>query len=95
MDNKSVTATEETVKESLNHNDIIVIDKIKKLEALLTLDEFEFSEFQEKYIYYIVDYVKRNREIRTAIFVGFKFQDVPAIIAFTSEQFREITKILK
>ena len=82
-------------KVELTHEEIIATDKIKKLEALLTLEEFEFTDFQQRYINHIIDYIRRNQEIRTAIFIRFKFEGVPAIVAFTTEQFNEIKKILK
>lgn len=74
---------------------IIAIEKIKRLEELINFEELEFTNFQIEYINYIIDYIKKYKEIRTAIFIGFKFKNTPTITAFTTEQFVEIKKNTK
>lgn len=72
-----------------------VINIIGKLEDLPTYEGLDFDENQVRYLGYIIDYIRKNHEIRTAVLLGMDFEGKNPLEAFTDNQFAEIKKIIK
>ena len=93
--------TEETeiiVDQSEDDADIVlppeVINKVGKLEDLLTFEGLDFDTNQRDYLYHIIDYMKRNHEMRMALLIGMDYNGHNPIEVFTDNQFAEIKKII-
>ena len=71
-----------------------VINKVGKLEDLLTFEGLDFDTNQRDYLYYIIDYMKKNHEMRMALLIGMDYNGHNPIEVFTDNQFAEIKKII-
>ena len=73
-----------------------VINKIGKLEDLLTFEGLEFDENQAEYLNYVCDYMRTNptEEMRTAVLIGMLHNGKNPLEVFTDNQFAEIKKII-
>lgn len=70
-------------------------DKVEKLKDLLTFEGLDFDENQRRYLYQIVEFIKNQKEIRTALLLSMEFDGKTVFDAFTDNQFAEIKKIIK
>lgn len=72
-----------------------VINKIGKLEDLLTYEGLDFDTNQRDYLYYIIEYMKKNHEMRVALLIAMDYNGKNPLEVFTDNQFAEIKKILR
>lgn len=72
-----------------------VINKIGKLEDLLTFEGLDFDTNQRDYLYHIIEYMKKHHEMRVALLIGMNYNDKNPLEVFTDNQFAEIKKILR
>lgn len=87
--------TEESMKETTEFTlPPEVINKIGKLEDLLTFEGLDFDTNQRDYLYHIIDYMKKNHEMRMALLIGMDYNDKNPLEVFTDNQFAEIKKII-
>lgn len=70
-------------------------DKVEKLKDLLTFEGLDFDENQRRYLYQIVEFIKKQKDIRTALLLSMEFDGKTVFDAFTDNQFAEIKKIVK
>lgn len=73
----------------------IDIDKIERLEEILTYQELLFTSEQKEYVRQIIEKVRNNEIMRVAVLLTMDFDGKNAIEAFTDNQFQAIKKILR
>jgi len=71
-----------------------VINKVGKLEDLLTFEGLDFDTNQRDYLYHIIDYMKEHHEMRLALLIGMDYNGKHPLEVFTDNQFAEIKKII-
>lgn len=72
-----------------------IINKIGKLEDLLTFEGLDFDVNQKKYLYFIIEYMKTHHDIRLALLIGLEYEGHHPLEVFTDNQFAEIKKIIQ
>jgi hypothetical protein len=85
-------SVEEVAEEALSPE---LYDKVEKLKDLLTFEGLEFDEDQKRHLYEIVDFIKKQKDIRLALLLSMEFDGKTVFEAFTDNQFAEIKKIVK
>ena len=72
-----------------------VLNKILKLEDTLTYEELAFNSAQRDYLCHIIEYMKKNHEMRMALLISLDYNGKNPLEVFTDDQFARIKRVLQ
>lgn len=72
-----------------------IVNKIVKLEDTLTYEELGFNSIQRDYLNYIIDFMRKNREMRMALLISMNYNGKNPLEVFTDDQFNRIKRVLQ